>query len=153
MLPLLLLAALASPKPLDRNDPESVAANIICGEAGNDDALATLVAHVIDNRMALIDGTRKEKVVEVLLAPKQFNGRCHIKEPVHARFLAKALISNTMSQQWKPKWMTRQVRWFTEDATAKKWLKKVGKKHPPSWLSSVKVAKRFNGVYFFEKKQ
>lgn len=151
MFSLLLLAALASPKPLDPSDPEGMTVNVICGEAGNDEALATLVAHVIDNRMALLPGTRKEKVVEVLMAPKQFNGRCRIKASAHVRLVAKALINGEMSSHWKPAWMNRRVRWFTEDATAKKWLKKVGKKKPPSWLSSVKVSKHFNGVYFFEK--
>jgi hypothetical protein len=151
MFSLLLLAALASPKPLDPSDPESLVANIICGEAGNDDALGMLVAHVIENRMALLDGTRKEKIVKVLMAPKQFNGRCRIKEPTYVRVLARQLVNGDMKQVWKPAWMNRRVRWFTEEATASKWLKKVGKKRPPSWLSSVKVSKRFKGVYFFEK--
>jgi hypothetical protein len=46
MFSLLLLAALASPKPLDPSDPESLVANIICGEAGNDDALGMLLIPV-----------------------------------------------------------------------------------------------------------
>lgn len=156
MIALFLVAALLAPieqRPgaeLEEVAAELFAADVICGEAGADEALGMLVAHVIDNRMADLPGRRAEKLARVLAAPHQFNGRCKIPMPAWAPHLAEALVSGRIRTYWKPAWMKPDVKWFTDRASARRWM---NWKHRPRWIRGLRKVKDFNGMVFFGRKR
>lgn len=145
----LLLAAPPTPRSFDGQDPISLAADVICGEAGSNETLSTAIAHVIDNRMAHLAGRRPEKLVSVLTQPHQFNGRCRLSGgPTDWQVgLANALVTGSIRQFWRPRWLTADVRWFTEAATARKWTAR----RRPAWTRGLRKVRMYEGVVFFRK--
>lgn len=153
MIALFVFLALASPEKrpgdaLQVAETERLAADIICGEAGADEAVGMLVAHVIDNRMSDLAGRRADKLRTVLTVPHQFNGRCKIPMPNWAPYLARQLVTGGIRTVWRPRWLKQDVKWFTERKSAERWLKW---KHKPRWLRGLRKVKTFNGMVFFGK--
>lgn len=153
MIALFIFLALASPEQrpgdaLKVAEAERLAADILCGEAGRDEALGFLVAHVIDNRMSDLAGQRVDKLITVLTAARQFNGRCKIPMPEFGPYLAHALVTGEVRRVWRPAWLTADVKWFTDAKSAARWL---SWKHKPKWLRGLRKVKTFNGMVFFGK--
>lgn len=147
-----IVFALFSPLKAEDTAAFDLATNVICGEGGNDEVLAVLWGHLINNRMRLLPGARRDKIQKVLLEDGQFNGRCKLKKiPDFVPWVAKALLTGAINDFGRPVWFTDNVRWATEKKTAEKWLKRMKWKSPPTWLRSVRKAGEVNGVVFFEK--
>jgi hypothetical protein len=129
-------------------EAERLAADIICGEVGRDEYLSFMVAHVMDNRMNDLAGRRVDKLITVLTAPRQFNGRCKIAMPEFGPYLAHALVTGEIKRFGRPVWLTPDVKWFTDEKSAARWL---SWKHKPKWLRGLRKVKTVNGMVFFGK--
>ena len=149
MIGLFFVLALATERPHNAEkiaEAQRLAADILCGEAGRDEAVGMLVAHVIDNRMRDLPGVRVDKLLTVLKEPHQFNGRCRIPMPNWAPFLARGLVTGTIRSVWRPRWLKQDVKWFTERKSAEKWS---SWKHRPKWMRGLRKVRTFNNVVFF----
>ena len=116
--PLSLANSDAPPPPIE-DTARALAADVICGEAGNDEVLSSLVANVIINRMDRRGGPRATKIISILSAPRQFNGRCSNRGREAGdwhRWLAGVLVTGDLDQirRGRPRWLTDKVVEFTE---------------------------------------
>ncbi len=116
----LLIVLLTTPASVS-DDKQAVAieraADVICGETGSDDYMATHVAYVIWNRMRLLPGTREEKMMKVLTKRNAFAGSCrkHGRVPTDWDwYLAKTLANGNPDKLVVRPWMNKRVLRFTD---------------------------------------
>lgn len=93
------------------------AADVICGETGSDEVMATHVAYVIWNRMNLLPGARADKILHVLNEHSAFAGSCkkHGRTPTDwVLLLARTLADGDPNKLVVRSWMTDRVLRFTD---------------------------------------
>jgi hypothetical protein len=135
MLSLLVVLLTTPAAAVNERQEEAIerAADVICGETGRDDYMATHVAYVIWNRMRSLPGTRAEKIIKVLTKRNAFAGSCrkHGRTPTEWDvYLARTLADGNPDKLVVRPWMNERVLRFTdrkEPCHKRKNVKKRGK--------------------------